>query len=226
MDDSDEDMPEINIIETQDSITSEEESDDEPDEPEPVKEDIKIDDMFVSAEVKIDDDIKKLKVRPLKSTSNDLIETLKDNIKNTEPLPNTRRQKQLEHLKLMREKKVIKAQQRLKMIEANKKADLFNESQEVDETPTTPRKTTNYKKIQLDEEELAIMMENIAVKSIETYKSRKNKKKQDAELLRVQEIKDAELLQEKELKKQNNPLNSIIHQNHSNNLDSLFSDFF
>ena len=224
-DDTSDLMPEIveavNDIETESEAESEEEP--EP-EPEP-KEDIIIDDAFEKKE-DIPNEKLGVKITPIKKETpkNELVEQIKENLEKETP-KEMRRRKQLAHLKMMRERKKILAEETFLWIF------LTEEKEKLEDEPQTPRpkKEKNflekssikkedeepkyeYKNISLTEEQLKELLEEASVKSIVKYKAQKKKK----------EKKEEPKVETKTQPVKINPIDNLVYQNEVNYFSSFF----
>ncbi len=216
--DQDDLMPEI-IEATQEAITSEEEETEEEQE-NIIKEDIEVNDMFEDKKEEniIDEKPKPLKVCKVKDETEKEEEPEEEEPpeterKKTKPRPNEKaekRKKQLEQLRIMRERKKLLAEERA-----------IKKKEEVEEEPptpkpikkkTTPRPKSPIKKtVSFDPDELEDFMENIAVRSIQRYKAQKEAIKKPVEPPKPEPVKV-------------NPINNIIKPQWTE--EDLYAGFF
>ena len=205
--DPDDLMPEI-ITATQDAITSEEEDDEDDNfeklnKPEP-KTNINSNEMFSDDEEPEETPI--LKISPVKPETEEveepnIIETPKPEIIKVKP--NDNRKKQLEHLKRMREKKKLLAQEKaLAEPTFSKKVEqkLPEEPEEVEEEVKPKLERT--KTFTFNSNELDDLVNKITDKSIQNYKEHKKKKKEKAIVIEKEEPKPEPV----------NPINNLIHK--------------
>ncbi len=226
-DDTSDLMPEIveavNDIQTE----SEEESEEEIEEESEPKPNIIIDDAFENKKEETSNEKLGVKITPIKKESppNELIEQLKENIKDETP-KEIRRRKQLAHLKMMRDKKKILAEE--KKIEKMRMEKLQEEEKDslekTEEEPQTPRPqkkeiveepTYKYKNISLTEDQLKELLEEASVKSIVKYKAQKKKKEK-------KEKKPVEPVEPKSEPVKINPIDNLVYQNEVNYFSSFF----
>jgi len=158
------------------------------------------------------------------------VEQMKENVEKETP-KEMRRRKQLAHLKMMRERKKILAEEatmekiRMEKLQTEEKNFLEKSSiKNDDEEPQTPRPKKEkkvvideepkyeYKNISLTEDQLKELLEEASVKSIVKYKAQKKKK----------EKKEEPKVETKTEPVKINPIDNIVYQNEVNYFSSFF----
>jgi len=230
-DNTDELMPEI-IEATQNEITSEEEEESEQEDIIEPKQDIEVNDMFEDSDNNKENDeknenIEEKPIEPLfvKKVKNEtepkenkkqveFIETVKKNIKGSTNENSQKRKKQLEHLRMMRERKKQLAEERSQQQEPKTPRPKKERPRTPEERPRTPEEKNIVK---FNPDELEDFMENIAIKSIQKYKEQKKAKEKKKA---VEKPPSPKL----EAVRPPNPINNIV--NHQWREEDLYANFF
>jgi hypothetical protein len=223
-DNADELMPEI-IEATQNEITSEEEESEQEDIIEP-KQHIQSNDIFEDSNNnnENDENIEEKPIEPLfvkkvknetepneNKTQVEFIETVKKNIKGSANENSQKRKKQLEHLRMMRERKKQLAEERTQQQEPKTKKE---RPRTPEERPRTPEEKNIVK---FNPDELEDFMENIAIKSIQKYKEQKKAKEKKKAIEKQPSPK-------RETVRPPNPINNIIKPQWTE--EELYEGFF